>query len=178
MTENPYKLAGGNPAGSLAQKSLSAIGEALSGRAQRKADVANKMLDSELRIREGRKITKAQGKQDRKTTRTEGEVTRKNYSKQIKANVKAAERLTGTEKGKGVAEPGTKFSMTPTSLDMTTKKATRSRSAAKPAAKPAAKTPTPKNNAMVTGTNVPKSPVKGVSKAKAPTPKPTARKPK
>jgi hypothetical protein len=184
MTENPYKLAQGNPAGSLAQKSLTALGEMLSGRAKRKADVADKMLDSDLRIREGRKTAKALGKQDRKTARAEGEVTRKNYSKQVKANVKAAERLTGTAKGMGVAEPGTKFKMTPTSLEVTTKKpkapATRSRGAtAKPARPaPAPKTPATKNKAAVTGAKVPNAPVKGVSGSKSSTPKPTARKAK
>jgi hypothetical protein len=173
MTENPYKLAGGNPAGSLAQ-SITNLGNLFADRAERKAKFSEKMMDSESRIRENAEASK----QDRKTLKAQGKIANKGYKSQVKANVKAAERLTGTEKGKGVTQPGTKFSMTPTSLDATTKKATRARAAAKPAAKPAAKTPAPKNNAMVKGTNVPKAPVKGVPKAKAATPKPTARKAK
>jgi hypothetical protein len=138
MSENPYKLAGGNPAGSLAQNTITAIGDIFSGRAKRKADIANKLLDSDLRIRESKTAIKTQGK-----------VERKNYSSQIKTNAKAAERLTGTEKGKGVTEPGTKFKMTPTNLELTTKKSKAPAATAKmPTAKSTRPAPTSKTSTV------------------------------
>jgi hypothetical protein len=186
MEKQPYKLAQGNPAGSLAQSSLSAIGEALSGRANRKAEIANKMLDSELSIRQARKSIKAQGKQDRRTARTEGEqarmtaqtageqtrmtkktegkVARRGYASQVKTNVKAAERLTGAKKGKGVTQGGTKLKMTPDTLEITTKKPKA------PAAR-GGRGASSRSQASVTGTNVPKAPVQGVAKPRTATPR-------
>jgi hypothetical protein len=158
--KSPYSF-GGNGAGSLAQ-SISKIGEAFGGLSKAKQRLNDKMLDSEIRIRERAVGDILKSSLKEKEMKTAGQQQRKNYKKQVKANVKAAERLTGTAKGAGVTEGGTKFRMTPNSLDITTKDAPKPKTSSR---KPAAKS---SNKAMVSGANIPKAPVTGTKPSSKP----------
>jgi hypothetical protein len=169
--KSPYSF-GGNGVSSLAQ-SISKIGEAFGGLRKEKQRLNDKMLDSEIRIREGAVRDTLKSSLKESEIKTAGKQERKTYKKQVNTNVKAAERLTGTKKGEGVTEGGTKFRMTPTSLDLTTKKTSAPATPAKtsrPASKPAAKTPAAKPAAT------PKATPKAPAAKPAATPKPTAKK--
>lgn len=146
-SKSPYNFGGGNAASSLVQ-SIKSIGEAFSARKANERRINDKMLDSEIRIRERAVGDTLRSTLKEKELKTAGKQERKVYKSQIKANVKAAERLTGTAKGQGVVKPGSKVSFGRERMDFTAKESPaapkRTRTAApKPssAPKPAAKTP-------------------------------------
>lgn len=180
MTENPYKLSGGNPAGSLAQ-SIANIGNLFADRASRKAKLSEKMMDSEIRMREKAVDRMVAGQEERKNIKTQGKVEKKQYKSQAKTNVKAAERLVGAKKGEGAVKGGTKVSLGRERLDMTAKesapaaKPSKASATKAPRQTPAAKTPAAKTPAKAAAAKPAPAPT---TKA-APTAKPpTARKAK
>jgi hypothetical protein len=117
--KSPYNF-GGNGAGSLAQ-SISKIGEAFGGLRKEKQRLNDKMLDSEIRIRERAIADSLKSSLKKKEMKTAGKQERKTYKKQVSTNVKAAERLTGTEKGQGVVKGGSKVSFGRERMDFTAK---------------------------------------------------------
>jgi hypothetical protein len=158
--KSPYSF-GGNGAGSLAQ-SISKIGEAFGGLSKAKQRLNDKMLDSEIRIRERAINDVFKSSLKKKEMKTAGKVERKIYKGQVKTNVKAAERLTGTEKGKGVVKPGSNVSFSRENMSFTAKDAPKPKTSSR---KPAAKS---SNKAMVSGANIPKAPVTGTKPSSKP----------
>jgi hypothetical protein len=140
--KSPYSF-GGNGAGSLAQ-SISKIGEAFGGLRKEKQRLNDKMLDSEIRIRERAIADSLKSSLKKKEMKTAGKQERKTYKKQVNTNVKAAERLTGTEKGQGVVKPGSKVSFGRERMDFTSRDAAPAQGTP---TSPASKTAKPKTSA-------------------------------
>ena len=142
-SKSPYNFGGGNAASSLVQ-SIKSIGDAFSARKANERRTNDKMLDSEIRIRERAVGDTLRSTLKEKELKTAGKQERKVYKSQIKANVKAAERLTGTAKGQGVVKPGSKVSFARERMDFTAKEAPpapKPTKRAAPKTTPAAKTP-------------------------------------
>lgn len=118
-SKSPFSF-NGNGASSLAQ-SIGKIGEAFGGLRKEKQRLNDKMLDSEIRIRERAITDTLRSSLKSSEMKSAGKQERKTYKSQIKANVKAAERLTGTEKGQGVVKAGSKVSFGRERMDFTSK---------------------------------------------------------
>lgn len=165
MTNQPYKFAQGNPAGSLAQS----VSGFIAGGLKQRSGVQEKLMEHNMRLREMKK----EGKQVRKTIRTQGEVNkelaftkgsieeavqkskiketgkqnRKLEKAKAKAAVRSAEGMAKAAQTLGAtAAPGTRVGITPQKAEYTTPKPSPAPAPASPA-----RAPKPKMRASMRG---------------------------
>lgn len=146
MKNQPYNFAQGNPAGSLAQR----VAGFISGGLQQRAGVQQTLMEHNMRLRE----IKKEGKQVRKTIRTQGAVDKEVATNQgmvdtsvheskVKTMTKAAKKLSKN------VQPNTKFDVSPDRVTAVAK-AKKSTPAATPT--PAAsRAPKPKMRSSMRG---------------------------